>query len=127
MEFFAIADVRTDGPTLQAEVTLERLAEFCASIDAVIDHADDHADIYSVWGEFRVFREEINGGVRFTLPKCPNAFAWTVTTGYPPAPGSVVVHGTINRTEHDPDFIETLEQFVEDWRIGLERSLAGAA
>lgn len=109
---------------MQGALTLGRLPEFCASIDRVLAQADAHADIYCVWGEFRVFREEINGGVRFTLPKCPNAFAWTVTTGYPPAPEAVVVHATINRTEHDPDFIATLEEFVQDWRVGLERALA---
>ena len=39
------------------------------------------------------------------------------------SPG-IQVHCTINRTEHDPEFIATLEDFVDDWRQGLER-LAG--
>jgi hypothetical protein len=43
--------------------------------------------------------------------------AWTVTA----EPEGVLVHCTINRTEHDPDFIESIETFVEDWRAGLER------
>jgi hypothetical protein len=33
----------------------------------------------------------------------------------------VVVHATINRTEQDPDFIETLEDFVAQWREGIEK------
>jgi hypothetical protein len=62
--------------------------------------------------------QRVRDGVRFTLPGCPNALAWTVTA----EPEGVLVHCTINRTEHDPDFIESIETFVEDWRTGLERS-----
>jgi hypothetical protein len=60
--------------------------------------------------------------VRFTLPRCPNALAWTVTAGID-TPEPVVVHCTINRAEHDADFIESIRLFVDDWRIGLERAL----
>jgi hypothetical protein len=62
-----------------------------------------------------VHREVIRDGLRFTLPKCPNALQWTLTAE---ADGSLI-HCTINRAEHDAEFIETIEQFGEAWRQGL--------
>lgn len=120
MEFFAVADVRTTQEDLKANLDITSLPRWCASISEVFSDAGESGEIYSIWGQFVLTRQEINGGVRFTMPKCPNAFAWTVTTGYPPAPDGVVIHGTINRTEHDEDFIETLEDFVTEWKAGLE-------
>jgi hypothetical protein len=123
MEFFAHARVSATGAELQERVAVPALPDLCASVDAVLEAAGaDQGVIYCVWGQYRVHREAIAGGVRFTLPDCPNALAWTVTTDQPPDPGVVVVHCTIARTEHDPDFVESLEQFVTDWRQGLERA-----
>lgn len=127
MEFFAVARVTTSEAALREALTIAALPRFCASIEQVIEAADAAGRIYTVWGEFTVHRETIRGGVRFTLPGCPNALAWTVTTGFAPAPEAIVVHCTINRTEHAPDFIETIEVFVDDWRRGLERLGASAA
>ena len=124
MEFFAIAETPTDQETLKERLSITALPDWCASISEVLADEGSSGEIYSVWGQFRVHREEINGGVRFTLPKCPNAFAWTVTTGFPPEPEGVVVHCTINRTDHDPDFLETIEDFAEDWKAGLEKGLS---
>ena len=88
----------------------------------------EQGEIYRLWGQFRVRREVIRGGVRITLPECPNALAWTLTVA-PPAGGGdaspgIPVHCTINRTEHDPEFIASLEDVVADGRQGQER-LAG--
>ena len=123
MEFFAIADVQTDQEILKQRLNIPVLPDWCASINEVISADGDEGEIYSVWGQFIVRREEINGGVRFTLPSCPNGFAWTVTTGYPPSAESIVVHCTINRTEYDEDFIKTLQDFADDWKTGLEGGL----
>jgi len=124
MEFFATTRVAANANQLQEQLTVERLPHWCASIDTVLEHAGDQGRVYCVWGEFAVQREVIRGGVRFTLPGCPNALAWTVTTGLPPDPGAVVIHCTINRPDHDPDFIETIEVFVDDWREGIENALS---
>lgn len=124
MEFFAIADVLAQEQQLHRLLTITALPELCASINSVLSHEGDSGSIYCVWGEFDVHREPIRGGVRFSLPGCPNALAWTVTTGFDPVPDKVVVHCTINRTGHDPDFIESLEAFVADWKLGLERRAA---
>lgn len=121
MEFFAIARVQTTPDTLQA-IALEQLPVLCPSIERLLGAQDaDRGRVWTVWGEFDVCRQAIHGGVRFTLPQCANALTWTLTTGNPPAPEHVVIHVTINRTEQDPDFIETLEDFVVQWREGLER------
>jgi len=72
--------------------------------------------------QFHLRREKINGGVRFTMPDCPNGLSLTITTGYPPDPQRVFVHCTINRLEHDPNFIETLKDFVKSWVVGLEKN-----
>lgn len=120
MEFFATADVRASVADLQRRLTIADLPRWCASVSEVLGDAGASGEIYCVWGQFIVNREAIRDGVRFTLPGCPNALQWTVTTGQPPDPDQVVIHLTINRTEHDPDFVESNRQFVEDWRASLE-------
>ncbi|MEK7991302.1 MAG: hypothetical protein VSS52_009875 [Thiotrichaceae bacterium] len=124
MEFFAIANIETQAETLQA-LTVEKLNQYCAEIDSVlrVEH-ENSADIYCLWGEFTVHRQVINGGVRFSMPKCPNALAWTITTGFAPAPEKVLIHATINRTEHDADFIESIQEFIQAWKVGLEQQLS---
>ena len=126
MEFFATAAAEATETALQRQLTIGSLAEHCASIDAVLRAEGENGEIWSLWGQFQVHREPIRGGVRFTLPRCPNALAWTITAGTD-TPAPVVVHCTINRTEHDPDFIESIELFVDDWRTGLERLAAASA
>ena len=124
MEFFAVVHIETTPETLQ-KLTVRKLTQYCSDIDKVLHIENDNsADVYCVWGEFTVHRQIINGGVRFSLPNCPNALAWTITTGFEPEPGEVVIHGTINRTEHDADFIESIQLFIQSWKVGLENNLA---
>lgn len=122
MEFFATAGVRTDVLELQRRLSISEFPRWCASVSEVFCDDGGRGEIYCVWGRFRVHREDIRDGVRFTLPGCPNALQWTVTTGQSPEPNKVVVHLTINRSEHDPDFIESNQQFVIDWCAGLEEN-----
>jgi hypothetical protein len=123
MEFFARVRVPAGPESLQDRLTVASLPQWCASIDSVLEHSGDHGRIYCVWGVFAVERTLIRGGVRFALPGCPNALAWTVTAGLPPDPASVVIHCTINREEQDPDFVETLETFVRDWRQAVASAI----
>jgi hypothetical protein len=126
VEFFATAAAEATEAQLQRRLTVSSLAEHCASIDTVLRTDGEAGEIWCLWGQFQVRREPIRGGVRFTLPRCPNALAWTITGGTD-TPAPVVVHCTINRSEHDPDFIESIELFVDDWRTGLERLAAECA
>lgn len=120
MEFFTIANVTTSPEVLQM-LTVDKLSQYCAEIDKVLHVENENsADIYCLWGTFTVQRQIIRGGIRFSMPNCPNALAWTITTGFEPAPDHVVIHCTINRTEHDPDFIESIQQFIQAWKHGLE-------
>lgn len=116
MEFFAEADVRVREGDLHRSLRIDNLPQWCASIDKVLSHQGDRGDIYCIWGQFRVHREILRDGVRFTLPSCPNALQWTVTLS---APGKVQVHCTLSRAEADPEFVESIVQFVADWQRSL--------
>jgi hypothetical protein len=123
MEFFSQVKSSISAEDLQARLTLASLPQWCASIYEIDAQDEQCGEMQCLWGVFRVCREIIKGGVRFSLPGCPNAFVWTVTTQLDPDPDVVVLHATINRQEHDPDFIESIETFIEDWRSGLQRGL----
>ena len=120
MEFFASTIIPATVDDLQRRLTISELPRWCASIEKVLSDAIASGEVFSVWGTFHTRREEIRGGVRFTFPSCPNVFQWTITTDLPPSLQHTVIHATINRSEHDQDFIDSLQQFVEDWKAGLE-------
>ncbi len=120
MEFFASTALAASVTELQQRLSISALPTWCASIDKVLSDAGSHGRIYCVWGTFIVHREDIRDGVRFSLPDCPNALQWTVTTGQPAHPRHIVIHLTINRAEHDHDFVESNRQFVADWKSGIE-------
>jgi hypothetical protein len=119
MEFFSKTTHPLTAEQIQTEITGPRLAEFCASIDRVLnwDIKTDSGEMYCLWGQFRVNRETLKHGVRFSLPECPNALAWTITA----EPHATVIHCTINQQEHDPDFIASIETFVVDWSDGIKQ------
>jgi hypothetical protein len=120
MEFYAMTDIPIAATDLQRRLTIIELPRWCASIQEVLSDATTNGEIFCVWGTFRINREDIRGGVRFTLPACANVLQWTVTTELPPDPRQTVIHLTINRPEQDQDFVETIQQFVDDWKTGLE-------
>ncbi len=114
MEFFRTVDIHTTEQTIQEVMILEKLEEMTNEL-VLLDQIDDNsAAIGGVWGEFTLERSTINGGLRFALKECPNALAWTITTGYPPAINSVVIHLTLNRMEKAKVFIEEVEEFLDD-------------
>ena len=118
MEFFRALHSDLDAESLQRSLTVPALPDASGAIDTLIaDEGPDAGVVYCLWGEFRVHREIINGGVRFSLPECPNGLVWTLTTGHPPAAHAVILHLTINRQEHDPDFVESLEAFADSWEL----------
>jgi hypothetical protein len=120
MEFFATTTIPASVEDLKRRLTIGTLPYWCASIEKVLSDASSSGEIYSVWGVFDTNREEMRNGVRFSLSSCPMAFQWTVTTGHQPDPRQTVIHATINRTEQDKDFIDSVEKFVQDWKAGLE-------
>ncbi len=116
MEFFAeIKNKNINKSSLKKKLSIKRLPELCNSIDTVIRDNIDNGEIYCLWGDFKINREELNDGVRFSLPNCPNALAWTITCDEDN--DEILVHCTIAKKQHDTDFIESIEQFVTDWEI----------
>jgi hypothetical protein len=120
MEFLATTTIPASAADLQHRLTIRELPRWCASIEKVLSDERTSGEIYCEWGAFHANRELMSNGVRFTLPDCPNALQWTVTTGHQPNPQHTYIHATINRVEQDQDFVDSIQKFVEDWKAGLE-------
>jgi hypothetical protein len=122
MEFFReISAPNQDLAALQKLLTITNLPTLTASISTVLSDNGNHGEIYSVWGQFDVNRELIKYGVRFTLVNCPHAFAWTVTINE--KNNTVVVHCTMDKSEHEQDFIESIHQFMDELQTSLGKAL----
>lgn len=117
MEFYRNISKSIDSGNLQSVMTIADLTDYCDSIYEVMHDDFDHGEINCVWGVFIVHRELIKSGIRFSMPGCPNALAWTVTAEEEGA--EVLFHLTINRDEHEEEFIESIEDFVDGWARGL--------
>ena len=124
MEYFKIVDVNSSEKDIQKKLSLANLEQFCESI-FTLDKGEDICPIGGMWGEFTLRRDQIMGGVRFSMLDCPNALAWTITTGYPPAREKVVIHLTINRERKQKEFEEEIRLFMEDLQKGLQSFLIG--
>jgi hypothetical protein len=123
MEFFEIAEVGTSEKKIQEKLTLGKLEEYCESIFP-LNEGPEQCLTGGIWGEFTLRRDLIMGGVRFSMLDCPNALAWTITTGYPPARDKMVLHLTINRTRKQAEFVEEIHLFLKDLKKGLESYFA---
>ena len=123
MEYFKIADVSATEELVQQRISLQNLELFCDSIFP-LDSGEDICPIGGMWGEFTLRRDKIMGGVRFSMLDCPNALAWTVTTGYPPAREKVVIHLTINRERKQEEFVDEIHEFLKDLQTGLQSFLS---
>ena len=120
MEFYKYANVDMEADGLQEIVTIRNLTTLCNSIYDIIKDDTTKGKIYCIWGHFKINKEIIKNGARLTLPNCPNALAWTITKERVGESDKILIHCTINKPEHEPDFIQSIEQFVSDWKIGLE-------
>jgi hypothetical protein len=120
LEFYAeIKNPGLDVNRLQQRLTIAHLPQLSKSINSVITDEKDNGVIYCVWGEFAINREELRYGVRFTLPHCPNALACSITVDDTDN-DVIVIHCSINKKQHDKDFIDSIQQFVSDWAEGLQ-------
>ena len=124
MEFHASVPLAIAAKNIQAAISISDLPKFCASIFEVMRDDGEQGEINCLWGVFLIRREAIKGGVRFTLPHCPNALAWTVTAGLQAGVDVVNVHCTIPGSETDPDFRDSIDEFIEHWREGLESAFS---
>ncbi|MFO8148584.1 MAG: hypothetical protein ACQEQB_08605 [Bacteroidota bacterium] len=121
MEYFRMIKLKTTEQNLQGQLTLSNLDKISTEIFNLDEPGEKEANIGGIWGEFTLSRSEIKGGIRFSLVECPNALCWTITTGYPPDPESIIIHLTINRLEKKEEFIEEITEFLDDICINLEQ------
>lgn len=119
MEFFKIVWVNTSETELQNLITLSGLDSYSSELFPLQEAETNQVKIGGVWGEFTLTRHPIAGGLRFALQECPNALTWTITTGFPPEPEAIVIHLTINRSEKEQEFVEEIQEFMEDLSEGL--------
>lgn len=119
MEFFEYVTTNIDSKFIQQNITIKNLSKYCESVDSVLSHQGERGEIYCLWGEFVIIRECISGGIRFSLPSCPNNIAWTITQHHEPEVKQIVIHLTMNRETHEKDFIESIQAFVAGWKHGL--------
>ena len=118
MEFYQeISAINLDSNILQQNLSIQNLPVFCNSITRILLDNKSSGLIFCIWGEFEINREELDLGVRFTLPRCPNALAWTITSEN----DLITVHCTINKKTHDADFVASLYIFMADWVAGLKK------
>ena len=122
MEFFEeIEKQDVDIDALKDRLQISALPGLCQSIDSVLSANHNVGEIYCIWGQFNISREEIKNGVRFALLDCPHAFAWTIT--YHQDRNRLVVHCTIDDQDEDEEFIDTIKEFASDWGSGLDNAL----
>ncbi|MDP3313159.1 hypothetical protein [Lutibacter sp.] len=118
MEFFRIIDKQVSEKIIQDNINPQRLEDFTESMFLLEDLNNNFLG-GTLWGEFNISYDKINGGVRFTLLDCPNALSWTITTGFPPERNKIVMHATINRTQKATEFIDEIQEFLDEWEQGL--------
>jgi hypothetical protein len=123
MEFFNILDIKTSEGKIHSQLTLENLDIYSNDLFPLEKVEPNEVQIGGIWGEFTLLHQTIAGGVRFALKECPNALTWTITTGLPPEKEKVVIHLTVNRKEREPEFLEEIEDFMEDIEQGLVKVL----
>lgn len=126
MEFFKqVHNPGLDIAHLKNILTINNLAELCASISVITPVNEIEGEIYCIWGAFYVKREELRCGARFSLLNCPHALAWTVT--FDETGQNIIIHCTIDKIETDPDFVESIHEFVSDWSDGITTALQRAS
>jgi hypothetical protein len=118
MEYFRIVKVKTTERVLKLKLSNQDLEKFCQS-SFFMDGDAEVCKMGGMWGEFTLRRDEIMGGVRFSMLDCPNALTWSITTGYPPAREYIVIHLAINRERKQSSFIEEIQHFLDDMESGL--------
>mgnify|MGYP000035003231 FL=1 len=118
MEFFRIIDKKATETQLQNKITPNSVADFTESM-MFLENFNNNFKGLTLWGEFLISYDCIKGGIRFTLLDCPNALSWTITTGFPPEREKILLHCTINRTNKSQEFIEEIDDFLNEWEAGL--------
>ena len=118
MELYAKLPIVTHETFIQENITPESMDQFCESM-FLLTTKNGTYKVGSMWGEFDLSYNKIKGGVRFSLLDCPNALAWTITTGYHEIKSEIQIHMIINRKDIKENFEEELKDFLNEWKTGL--------
>ena len=118
MEYFRIIDKQTSQEVIQEKINPKSVDDFTESM-MFLEDFNNYFKGLTLWGEFVISYDKINGGIRFTLVDCPNALSWTITTGYPPERKKIVLHATVNRTQKPEEFVEEIMEFLDEWEAGI--------
>lgn len=119
MEFFRTIDKKVSEALIQERITPKSVSEFSDTM-LFLEGQDHVFKGVTLWGEFSIGFYKIKHGVKFTLLDCPNALSWSITVGYSPQYDKMVLHCTINRTEISKEFLEEINEFLDEWQDGLE-------
>ena len=119
MEYFRIIDKHVSQELIQDKIHPKSVDDFTETMMFIEEYNNDFKGL-TLWGDFVISYDKINGGVRFTLVDCPNALSWTITTGFPPERNKIVLHATINRTQKPEEFIEEIIEFLDEWETGIK-------
>ena len=119
MEFFRFINKQTTEEQLQNKIHPQSIADFTKTM-LFLENVDNNFMGLTLWGEFNISYDKINGGVRFALLDCPNALTWTITNGFPPKKDKIILHCTINRIQKPIEFIKEIEEFMDEWEDGLK-------
>jgi hypothetical protein len=124
VEWFSSIAPTAPAERLRAICTLAELPLLCADVyELTAPQGSSRGEISCVWGVFDASVEVIRNGVRYALTSCPNALQWTVTTRN----GATTLHCSINQAAPDPDFAQSIADFVANFRDGLQARLAAGA
>ena len=124
MEFFALANAHMSPTDLQRFIRIRNMPEWCASIEKVSTQPGERGKMSWSWGETAVHQEIIRNGIHFTLPGSEDVMQWSITAEPESKNNKVTIHCTVNRTELEPEYRQCLQQFVDDWKTGLENGWA---
>jgi len=121
MEFFRIIDKQATQEIIQNKIQPQSVESFTESMLFLEYEGLDFQGL-TLWGEFLISYDKIKGGVRFALKDCPNGLSWTITIGYPPEQNKIILHSTINRTQKPQEFIEEINEFMDEWVTGIQNN-----
>ncbi|MBK5193281.1 MAG: hypothetical protein JJE07_08720 [Flavobacteriaceae bacterium] len=119
MEFFRIIDKKVTQELIKDSVQPKSIENFTETMLFIENHEENFLGS-TLWGEFKISYDKINGGVRFTLLDCPNALSWTITTGLSEERKRIILHCTINQSNKPDEFIEEIQEFLDEWETGIK-------
>ena len=124
MEYFANANAHMSPTDLQRFIRINNLPQWCAAIEKVSMQTAEKGSIQWNENEYAVHEEIVRNGVHFTLPGSEAVVQWSITAEPNSQNGRVIIHCTVNQADLEPEFDQSLQQFVEDWKTGLESGWA---